>query len=264
MTAPRTNAATARDARPTLREWVSTTSFQIVAVPAALSMVGLLFSDWLGRPGLASIVTLLIACLAGTFFWAQRGVLAARTRASPVRLARGEPFGMAERFDALVLFVSASAKNDPGDVSGTIGDRRANPKWRDSLAGTLENLVQPRRVALLQSEASAAVAVNVEAWLRGFGLTVRRFAIQPGEDTDVSGVREIASEAIVWGADAGETVVDVTGGTSVFSIALYQAAVDLGCCVTYLVHLTEPPVLRLIFDPTPEHAARAVAPTGDP
>lgn len=234
-----------RNSRSSVDNWFSSLSFQVVLVPSALSLIGLAVGDGLGRPWLATIFTLAVALVAGGVFWLSW--VRNRAELRKLEVVQRPTFAAAEQFGAVVTAVSSSQRNDPGAYGSN-----NSAKWSTTLTGRLQSLVIPSRMALIHTEASEANTQNVEQWLESLSVASKRFPVEPGRETDVFHLTKVADEAALWASDVadGDVLIDVTGGTAVFSIALFEAANQLGCAVTYIETASgdEHPALRLIYE----------------
>ncbi len=218
--------------RQALREWTSSTGFQIVVVPAALALVGLVLDSWLGEPGWAVAGTIVVVLVFATWFWFN--YLAQRRRL--VRFSDGAE-AMVGRWEVLVTCISDQALDEGPPAAPT--DAELDPAlwdadtWAKSLPGRIAGRLRPGRAVLLATPEAQTSALNTQAWLTRLGVKSEVRDIERDSVADPQALRERFA-GVLGDCRRSSVVVDITSGNKPMSVALFSAAEEAGASVTYL------------------------------
>ncbi len=226
--------------------------FQVIVVPAALSIISI-GASWLHHIGWGLLATLLVAVVGLAYFWQS---FRNEARQLSGVLADGEE--CSTHGGVLVTFVSL----------GPVVLLEDDASWRDSPIGFLVEHQQPVYVVLLCSEQSMPNANNFAGHLKKLHKRVDIAVVPAAEQGNVAFIEQMVSGLIrsarrAIGPDE-DIVVDLTGGSSVFSVPLYLAAARNECYVTWIDGGKPNPgspdhrTRRLVFDPS-VHGRRVIA-----
>lgn len=216
-----------------LRAWTQDLGFQLVVVPGLLALISLYLGDVLGRPGLAFGFTLVIV----VFFFAWFFVAFEQRERSRRERALGRGGTPRVRADAVIMAMNLRA---PGP---------------DHPAHLLCDLTHAQCLGLLVTEASRPHALELRDQLARHAsgaVSTVLVSLDADQETNISHVRSRAQELIDLvddqlsddGRRSSTLVSDVTAGTAIISIGLYEAAVSRDLLVTYLTTAPDDPLHR--------------------
>jgi hypothetical protein len=221
-----------------MRAFGRSVEFQIVLVPAVFALIAALIPEpWSAIPVAAGAVLLF-----GWYFRQYRKERR-RRRAAFASLLEHDVGIPAGGFDGLVLFLSNRQ------------DRSL------SLLTLLHSAVDPTVVVMLVSEdAQREVAGAAQRLFESDEVTVHRIPVSLDDEADPRRLAELSTEAINVARSGRRSVLaDITGGTKVMSIGLFQAAADSGVSASYVQFSTTGQWERvnLLLDATSVRAAPA-------
>ncbi|MBS1838388.1 MAG: hypothetical protein JST64_11920 [Actinobacteria bacterium] len=221
-----------------LKEFSGSQSFQIVVVPSVLVLIGLFFGDIQGAPVVAFWVTVCVA-LAGCALWFAVWK-AKKHHAARHRSALADGTEVDRSFSGLVF---APSRLNPG------GEER----YRD-LVIRIADSWKPTKVALVISHAvqeskGVEIVEKVLAEKRvTIVSTVRLLEAGHLEPTTILKKTKAAIDSL---GDPADVLVDITAGTSVMSVGLYEAAMETDANVGYIEMVEERKAPRLILESAP-------------
>lgn len=219
------------------RDFRDSLSFQMVVVPSVLALIGVGLGDAMDQPGWAAVVTFLAAVIGVFFFFgAWRRQLRVLQRSTLVDNYAGQ-----RGYAGLVFAPSILRDGDEARARFESQIKRLLDAWH------------PKTVVLIVSTAAEnAGGVAIIRELMGPEISINQMSLPKEQHLRPTAILETARKAIGLLGDPADVLVDITAGSSVLSVGLYEAAAESNANVGYLEEATP----RLILESTlvPEDA----------
>lgn len=220
------------------RDFRDSLSFQMVVVPSVLALIGVGLGDAMHQPGWAAVVTLLAAVIGVFFFFgAWRRQLRVLHRSTLVDNDAGH-----RQYGGLVFAPSILRDGDEARARYESQIKRLAGAWH------------PKTVVLIVStaaEQAGGVAI-IKKLMEPDKISITQMPLPEEQHLRPTAILDTARKAIGLLGDPADVLVDITAGSSVLSVGLYEAAAESNANVGYLEEATP----RLILESTllPEDA----------